>query len=83
MALTGSAENPTFLVCKRGDLLLVAGKHHSSAEGNLIRATNLRTNSSGVVYRHWLLFLPTLSRPSEDVLVQLATSQTNLTKEEF
>uniref|UniRef100_H3CR28 Myosin VIIBb n=1 Tax=Tetraodon nigroviridis TaxID=99883 RepID=H3CR28_TETNG len=67
------SENPTFLRCKRGDLLLVAGTHHWSAGGQLIRATNQRTDSSGVVFRHRLLFLPTLSRPSEDQLVQLAT----------
>lgn len=74
-AVAGSAENPTFLVCKRGDLLLVKGEHHLSAGLDLIRATNLRTSSSGDVYRRSLLFLPTLSRPSEDVLVGLAASQ--------
>lgn len=75
-AVAGPAENPSFLRCVAGDLLLVAGKHHWSAGGQLIRATNQRTDSSGVVYRHSLLFLPTLSRPSEDELVPLATSQT-------
>lgn len=80
MAVCGAAENPTFLVCQRGDLLLVAGKHHWSAGRNLIRATNQRTNSNGVVYRRSLLFLPTLSRPSEDALVQLAALLTNPTE---
>ncbi|CAF97644.1 unnamed protein product, partial [Tetraodon nigroviridis] len=72
---SGENENPTFLRCKRGDLLLVAGTHHWSAGGQLIRATNQRTDSSGVVFRHRLLFLPTLSRPSEDQLELLSPGQ--------
>lgn len=43
---------------------------HPSADATRIRATNQRTHSSGSVYRDLLLFLPTLSRPSQDVLVQ-------------
>lgn len=68
--LTGSSEDPTFLVCKRGDLLLVEREDGPSADATWIRATNQRTHSSGAVYRDQLLFLPTLSRPPEDVLVQ-------------
>lgn len=79
---SGSAEKPTFLVCNRGDLLLVDRKQHSTAGVNLIRATNQRTNLSGVVSRDSLLFLPTLSRPSEDLLVTAYASLTNPTEEE-
>lgn len=77
MAVTGSAEDPSFLVCKRGDLLLVEREDCPSADVNWVRATNQRTNSSGAIYRDFLLFLPTLSRPSEDVLVP----PTNMTKD--
>lgn len=65
-----------FLVCERGDLLLVEREDHPSADAAWIRATNQRTRRSGAVYRDLLLFLPTLSRPSEDVLVQFVLSQT-------
>ncbi|TWW72912.1 Unconventional myosin-VIIb [Takifugu flavidus] len=68
-------EDPTFLVCERGDLLLVEREDQPSADATWIRATNQRTCSSGTVYRDLLLFLPTLSRPSEDVLELLSPGQ--------
>lgn len=58
------------LVCKRGDLLLVEKDEESSPDVNLIRATNQRTGSTGAVYKDWLQYLPTLSRPSEEMLVE-------------
>lgn len=60
-----------FLVCKRGDLLLVEKDEESSPDVNWIRATNQRTSCSGDVYKDSVQFLPTLSRPAEETLVEL------------
>ncbi|XP_069020490.1 unconventional myosin-VIIa-like [Embiotoca jacksoni] len=68
-------DNPTFLVCKRGDLLLVDKDARFSPDERQIRATNQRTSSTGVVYKDSLQFLPTLSRPNDDFLEQLSSSQ--------
>lgn len=60
-----------FLVCKRGDLLLVEKDEESSPDVNWMSATNQRTSSSGYVYKDSVQFLPTVSRPSEETLVEL------------
>lgn len=59
-----------FLVCKRGDLLLVEKDEKYSLDENLIKATNQRTGTIGVTYKDTVQFLPTLSRPSEEMLVE-------------
>lgn len=41
-----------------------------SRDGNLIRATNQQTYISGVAFKNTVQFLPTLSRPSEEMLVE-------------
>uniref|UniRef100_A0A8C4DJN0 Myosin VIIBb n=1 Tax=Dicentrarchus labrax TaxID=13489 RepID=A0A8C4DJN0_DICLA len=68
---TLSADDPLILVCKRGDLLLLEEDEECSPDKNWIRAANQRTNSSGVVYKDAVQFLPTLTKPSEDILVVL------------
>uniref|UniRef100_A0A8C9Y8E5 Myosin VIIBb n=1 Tax=Sander lucioperca TaxID=283035 RepID=A0A8C9Y8E5_SANLU len=64
-------DDPTFLVCKRGDLLLVEKDEESSSDKNLIKATNNRTSATGVVYKDTVQFLPTLEKPTSDLLVKL------------
>ncbi|KAM8728243.1 unconventional myosin-VIIa-like [Acanthopagrus schlegelii] len=61
------SEDSTFLVFKRGDLLLVERDEHSTND-NWVRATNQRTSNSGTVDKDAVKFLPTLSRPTEDIL---------------
>uniref|UniRef100_A0A671VL09 Myosin VIIBb n=1 Tax=Sparus aurata TaxID=8175 RepID=A0A671VL09_SPAAU len=61
-------EDSTFLVFKRGDLLLVERDEHSTND-SWVRATNQRTSNSGTVDKDTVKFLPTLSRPTEDILV--------------
>lgn len=63
-------DDPMFLVCKRGDLLLVEKDEEYSPEETWIKATNQRTSSSGAVYKDTVQFLPTLTRPTEDMLVE-------------
>uniref|UniRef100_A0A3Q3ELW0 Unconventional myosin-VIIa-like n=1 Tax=Labrus bergylta TaxID=56723 RepID=A0A3Q3ELW0_9LABR len=60
--------DPKFLVCKRGDLLLVEKDEDYPPKDNLIRATNQRTSNSGAVYTDAVQFLPTLSKPSDEML---------------
>ncbi|XP_054889758.1 unconventional myosin-VIIa-like isoform X2 [Poeciliopsis prolifica] len=60
-------DDPIYLICKRGDLLLVE-KDSYPPDSDLIRAVNQRTKSSGVVYKDKMEFLPTLTEPAEDML---------------
>ncbi|KAM7378916.1 hypothetical protein PAMP_004505 [Pampus punctatissimus] len=66
-------DNPTFMVCKRGDLLLVEKEY--STDESWIKATNQRTSSSGAVYKETVKFLPTLSKPTEEMLDLLSPGQ--------
>ncbi|KAM9845449.1 unconventional myosin-VIIa-like [Aulostomus maculatus] len=68
-------DDPSFLVCKRGDLLVVGNDGEYSADGSCIKATNQRTHSTGAVYTDMLQFLPTLSRPTDDMLELLNPGQ--------
>uniref|UniRef100_A0A8D3D1Y2 Myosin VIIBb n=1 Tax=Scophthalmus maximus TaxID=52904 RepID=A0A8D3D1Y2_SCOMX len=68
---TSRPDDPTFLVCKRGDLLLVEKDEDDPPEGNWFRATNQRTDSSGAVDKDTVQFLPTLTRPTEEMLVDV------------
>ncbi|XP_013858260.1 unconventional myosin-VIIa [Austrofundulus limnaeus] len=61
-------DDPMFLICKRGDLLLVDKDGQQAPDEKWIRATNQRTNSSGAVYKNNVQFLPTLTKPTEEVL---------------
>lgn len=70
-SLPASADDPMFLVCKRGDLLLAEKDDKYSPEENWIKATNEQTGISGAVYKDTLQFLPTLSRPTDEMLVEL------------
>uniref|UniRef100_A0A3P8Q2U0 Myosin VIIBb n=1 Tax=Astatotilapia calliptera TaxID=8154 RepID=A0A3P8Q2U0_ASTCA len=56
LSLYASADDPLFLVCKRGDLLQV-DKEKSAPNESCFIATNKRTGSSGAVYKKILLFL--------------------------
>lgn len=58
-----------FLICKRGDLLLVDKDGKQAPDENWIRATNQRTNNSGAVSKANVQFLPTLTKPPEEILV--------------
>lgn len=64
-----SADDPSYLICKRGDLLLVE-KDSYPPDSDLFTAINQRTKSRGVVYKDKMEFLPTLTEPAEDMLVK-------------
>uniref|UniRef100_A0A3Q1GIG5 Unconventional myosin-VIIb-like n=1 Tax=Acanthochromis polyacanthus TaxID=80966 RepID=A0A3Q1GIG5_9TELE len=67
-------DDPMFLVCKRGDLLLVE-KDESSHERDWIRARNERTGDSGAIYKRMIQYLPTLTKPTDEMLELLNLSQ--------
>uniref|UniRef100_A0A672ZHG2 Myosin VIIBb n=1 Tax=Sphaeramia orbicularis TaxID=375764 RepID=A0A672ZHG2_9TELE len=67
---TNKSDDDLFLACKRGDLLLLKRDEDYRPDQNWIKAINQRTNTTGAVYKDTLQFLPTLSRPSEDMLVK-------------
>lgn len=64
-------DDPMYLSCKRGDLLLVDKDDQYSSEEDWVRATNQRTSSSGAVNKETLHFLPTLNMPTDELLVKL------------
>uniref|UniRef100_A0AAQ5X3P7 Myosin VIIBb n=1 Tax=Amphiprion ocellaris TaxID=80972 RepID=A0AAQ5X3P7_AMPOC len=69
------SDDPMFLVCKRGDLLLV-DKDESSHDRDWIRARNERTGDSGAVYKRMIEYLPTLTKPTDAMLVVLNAAKT-------
>uniref|UniRef100_H2M010 Uncharacterized protein n=1 Tax=Oryzias latipes TaxID=8090 RepID=H2M010_ORYLA len=60
--------DPMYLVCKRGDLLLVKKGESNSARQGWIQAVNKRSNTSGSVKEDNIQFLPTLTEPTEEIL---------------
>ncbi|XP_055007885.1 unconventional myosin-VIIa-like isoform X2 [Boleophthalmus pectinirostris] len=56
-------EDPTHLVCRRGDVLQIRKNEHPPHD-NMYIATNQRNGDTGVVYKSILQFLPTLTMPS-------------------
>uniref|UniRef100_A0A3Q4GWE9 Myosin VIIBb n=1 Tax=Neolamprologus brichardi TaxID=32507 RepID=A0A3Q4GWE9_NEOBR len=64
---SSKSDDPLFLVCKRGDLLQV-DKEKSAPNESCFIATNKRTGSSGAVYKKILLFLPTVTEPTSEIL---------------
>nr|XP_049602969.1 unconventional myosin-VIIa isoform X2 [Syngnathus scovelli] len=71
---SNKSDDPLFLACKQGDLLLVE-KDPKSSKKNVVKATNPKTNISGLVYKNALQFLPTLSRPTDDMMELLSPLQ--------
>uniref|UniRef100_A0A3B4WNT7 Unconventional myosin-VIIa-like n=1 Tax=Seriola lalandi dorsalis TaxID=1841481 RepID=A0A3B4WNT7_SERLL len=89
LCVSAPSDDPMFLVCKRGDLLLVEKDEDYSHEESWIKASNQRTGSSGVVYKDTIQFLPTLTSPTEEVLELLgpgskkhSPAQSNTQREE-
>ncbi|XP_072219091.1 unconventional myosin-VIIb-like [Leuresthes tenuis] len=68
-------EDPMYLICKRGDLLVTEKDDEYSLDARWIRATNWRSGGSGAVDKSTLQFLPTLSMPTEEMLELLRPRQ--------
>lgn len=65
-----STDDPTFPVCKRGDLLLVEKDKTGSPGKDWINVTNQRTSASGAVHKDTVQFLPTLEKPNDVMMVE-------------
>ncbi|XP_042284103.1 unconventional myosin-VIIb-like [Thunnus maccoyii] len=72
---TNKPDDPMFVVCKRGDLLLVEKDEECSPDESWLKVTNQRTSSSGAVYKDTVQFLPTLTRPNDETLDLLSVGQ--------
>lgn len=68
--LSPSADDPAFLLCKRGDLLLVKDKG-GFPDNNVMKVTNQRTGAECAVHKDTVQFLPTLEKPTDVMLVEL------------
>ncbi|XP_061791016.2 unconventional myosin-VIIb-like [Nerophis lumbriciformis] len=69
---SNKSDDPGFLVFKRGDLLVIEKDQKYSSDKNTVEATNQKTNNAGVVDKDALQFLPTLSRPTDEMLELLS-----------
>ncbi|KAK7945068.1 hypothetical protein WMY93_000796 [Mugilogobius chulae] len=72
-------EDPTHLVYRRGELLLIRKNEHPP-EDDMFIATNQRTSDTGPVYKSILQFLPTLTMPSPEDMKLLSPGQTQSVK---
>ncbi|KAB5550675.1 hypothetical protein PHYPO_G00056580 [Pangasianodon hypophthalmus] len=71
-------DDPTFLNCKKGDLINIIKDGEYAPEGGWINGRNERTEQSGAVSKDTIMILPTLSRPSDDILALLNPNQRKL-----
>ncbi|KAK3531122.1 hypothetical protein QTP70_012102 [Hemibagrus guttatus] len=68
-------DDATFLSCKKGDLINIIKDGEYAPEGGWINGRNDRTGQTGAVSTDTITILPTLSRPSNDILALLNPSQ--------
>uniref|UniRef100_A0A8B9I0E5 Myosin VIIBb n=1 Tax=Astyanax mexicanus TaxID=7994 RepID=A0A8B9I0E5_ASTMX len=61
-------DDATYLSCKKGDLLCIINDGEYSKDGGWIKGQNERTGQSGAVSADAIMILPTLSRPSDEIL---------------
>ncbi|KAL6104146.1 uncharacterized protein ACO6RY_13928 [Pungitius sinensis] len=71
----GKPDDPAFLVCKRGDLLLVVKDEGSFPDKNLMKVRNQRTGVECAIHKDTVQFLPTLEKPTDDMLELLSPVQ--------
>ncbi|KAM4695270.1 unconventional myosin-VIIb [Discoglossus pictus] len=75
-------DEPELLIFQRGDLLLLKKKQDLQSGPNWTHAKNERTGKSGVLPMHAIHIIPTLSKPSPDML-RLIVMSPEQRKEEF
>ncbi|RVE61473.1 hypothetical protein OJAV_G00171010 [Oryzias javanicus] len=67
--------DPMHLACKRGDLLMVKKDENKSSNQGWVQAVNQRNQTSGSVRKEHIQFLPTLTKPTEEMLHLLSPKQ--------
>ncbi|XP_022527923.2 unconventional myosin-VIIb [Astyanax mexicanus] len=65
-------DDATYLSCKKGDLLCIINDGEYSKDGGWIKGQNERTGQSGAVSTDAIMILPTMSRPSDEILTLLS-----------
>uniref|UniRef100_A0AAQ4PVW2 Myosin VIIBb n=1 Tax=Gasterosteus aculeatus aculeatus TaxID=481459 RepID=A0AAQ4PVW2_GASAC len=70
----GKPDDPAFLLCKRGDLLLVKDRS-GFPDNNVMKVTNQRTGAECAVHKDTVQFLPTLEKPTDVMLELLCPGQ--------
>ncbi|XP_034411330.1 unconventional myosin-VIIa-like [Cyclopterus lumpus] len=68
-------DDPTFQVCKQGDLLFIEKDAKGSPGKDWMNVTNQRTSASGAVHKDTVQFLPTLEKPTDVMLELLSPGQ--------
>ncbi|KAK2831780.1 hypothetical protein Q7C36_016866 [Tachysurus vachellii] len=68
-------DDATFLSCKKGDLINIIKDGQYAPEGGWINGRSDRTGQTGAVSTDTITILPTLSRPSNDILALLNPAQ--------
>lgn len=68
-AIRSSTDDPTFLSFKKGELILIIKDDEFSQERGWIKGENERTRQIGAAPTDAILILPTLSKPTAEVMV--------------
>ena len=64
------ADDPTFLNFKKGELIVIIQDEEFPLARGWMKGRNERTSKSGAVPADSVLILPTLTKPSNEVMVQ-------------
>lgn len=69
-AIHSSADDSTFLSFKKGELIIIIKDDEFSHQRGWIKGENERTRQTGAVPTDAILILPTLSKPTNEVMVR-------------
>lgn len=65
-----STDDPTFLKFKKGELIIIVKDDEFSHQHGWLKGQNERTKQTGAVPTEAILILPTLSKPTNEVMVR-------------
>lgn len=68
-SLLSSTDDPTFLSFKKGELIIIIKDDEFSHQRGWIKGENERTRKTGAVPIDAILILPTLTKPTNQVMV--------------
>uniref|UniRef100_A0A4W4EFL6 Uncharacterized protein n=1 Tax=Electrophorus electricus TaxID=8005 RepID=A0A4W4EFL6_ELEEL len=73
----GQPDDPTFLSFKKGELILLIKDNDFSPNHGWVKGQNERTGQKGAIPMDGILILPTLTKPTNEVLVRSITMVNN------
>ncbi|XP_066533908.1 unconventional myosin-VIIa [Hoplias malabaricus] len=68
---TSRQDDAMLLSCRKGDLVYIIKDGEYSSDGGWVKGRNERTGQSGAISTEAITVLPTLSQPTEELLIQL------------